>query len=135
MITIPLNTGGFLLLRKQIMVNASIFINRGLLAIAHSHALHFVTTSYAKHKALGEFYGDLEDLLDTFTEAYIGAGGQYVPSFENIKLYNPDPIAYVNSVALDIDGIYRQCDSHLQNTLDEIKTLCYQTLYKLKQLS
>lgn len=117
------------------MVNASIFINRGLLAIAHSHALHFVTTSYAKHKALGEFYGELEGLLDTFTEAYIGAGGQYVPSFENIKLYNPDPISYINSVVIDVDGIYRQCDSHLQNTLDEIKTLCYQTIYKLKQLS
>lgn len=117
------------------MVNASTFINRGLLAIAHSHALHFVTTSYAKHKALGEFYGDLEDLLDTFTEAYIGAGGVYLPSFDNTKLFNPDPIAYIKSITLDVDSIYRLCDSHLQNTLDEIKTLCFQTLYKLKQLS
>lgn len=117
------------------MVNASAFINRGLLAIAHTHALHFVTHSYSKHKALGEFYGDLEDLLDTFTEAYIGAGGVYTPGFENTKLFNPDPIQYIQSIVIDVDAIYRQCDSHLQNTLDEIKTLCYQTLYKLKQLA
>lgn len=117
------------------MVNASLFINRCLLAIAHSHALHFVTHSYAKHKALGDFYGELEDLLDTFTEAYIGSGGVYAPAFENTKLFNPDPISYVTSVALDVDGIYDKCDPFLQNTLDEIKTLCYQTIYKLKQLS
>ena len=41
---------------------------------------HWLTSSYAKHKALGKAYKDLDELIDTFVEAFIGVKGKKVLS-------------------------------------------------------
>ena len=38
-----------------------------------THWSHWRTKSYAQHKALGKFYDDIIDALDSFVEAYQGA--------------------------------------------------------------
>lgn len=37
--------------------------------VTAAHVHHWNTASYAEHQALGEFYGKLSDLADTFVEA------------------------------------------------------------------
>lgn len=53
--------------------------------------LHWQTNGYAKHKAYGETYDDLGELIDDFAEACMGKhgrfefGGEFVISFQDIK--------------------------------------------------
>lgn len=46
--------------------------------------LHWETKSYARHKAYGEIYDSLDDLIDTFMETYMGKNGR--PKFETINI-------------------------------------------------
>ena len=46
--------------------------------------LHWGTSSYAEHKALGKAYEGLDALIDTFVETYMGNHGKSLPP---IKLY------------------------------------------------
>jgi len=41
---------------------------------------HWLTKSFAQHKALGKAYDGLDDLIDTFVETLIGAKGRVVLS-------------------------------------------------------
>jgi len=53
--------------------------------------LHWQTKSYAKHKAYGKFYDNLDDLIDKFVEVYMGKYGRpdyeggFTMEFEDIK--------------------------------------------------
>lgn len=46
--------------------------------------LHWETKSYARHKAYGDIYGSLDDLVDTFMETYMGKYGR--PKFDSINI-------------------------------------------------
>lgn len=46
-----------------------------------------------------------------------------------------DTVAYLRKIANEANEIYESVDSSLKNILDEIKGLCYQTIYKLTKLS
>lgn len=41
---------------------------------------HWQTDSFAKHKAFGKAYEDLDDLIDTFVETYMGIFGRSKPT-------------------------------------------------------
>ena len=41
-----------------------------------THLQHWNTSSYAEHMALGDFYDDVIDLIDSFVEAYQGKIGR-----------------------------------------------------------
>jgi len=41
---------------------------------------HWQTDSYAQHKAFGKAYEDLDDLVDTFVETYMGIFGRSKPT-------------------------------------------------------
>lgn len=91
--------------------------------------------SYAAHSALGDFYGELLDLTDGFIESYQGKYGIVTISIKESA--DMDPIKILEELAKLTDGgpIYSSCkDTWLQNQLDEISTLTYKTLYKLKNL-
>lgn len=100
-----------------------------------AHTAHLQTKSYAVHKALDEYYNDILDLTDKFVETYQGQYG-ILTGYEQVE----------PSVVSDIEGYLEDCakifsagreslkDSHLQNIMDEIVALTYQTLYKLKNL-
>lgn len=46
--------------------------------------LHWETKSYARHKAYGDIYGSLDDLIDTFMETHMGKYGR--PKFDTISI-------------------------------------------------
>jgi hypothetical protein len=50
--------------------------------------LHWQTKSYAKHKAYGEIYDDLGDLIDNFVEICMGKHGRFELSDGTIELFD-----------------------------------------------
>ena len=51
---------------------------------------HWGTKSYAAHKALGKLYENLDGLIDTFTEAYLGIEGrESIKDINDIQLNGP----------------------------------------------
>jgi hypothetical protein len=100
--------------------------------VAHNH--HLKTRSYSEHKALDSFYNGLLDFVDDFTETYQGQYGLIespkvnVPNVENIVNYLEDFCKTSTSARAELK------DGHLQNIIDEILSLTYKTIYKLKYL-
>lgn len=100
-----------------------------------AHNIHLQTKSYSQHKALNGFYDDILDLTDKLIETYQGQYG-IVTGYENIEV---TPVSDVENYLEDCAKIFVLAregfkDSHLQNIMDEIIGLTYQTLYKLKNL-
>ena len=93
--------------------------------------------SYATHMAMGAYYEELPDLIDSLVEQY---QGQYdlVEGYEIInttETSQKSPIDYFKGVAEFIKKERKSIsdeDSHLQNVIDEIVGLVYQTLYRLR---
>lgn len=104
-------------------------------AVTNTHILHLQSRSYAEHMALGSFYEELEDLTDSYVEAYQGKYGLIEGYEAKYELPTP-PIEYL--VTLN-DYVYQarqslKQDSELQNITDEIVALIDSTLYKLQFL-
>lgn len=102
-----------------------------------AHTAHLQTKSYAEHKALGSFYEDILSLADQFIETYQGQYG-IVSGYESLDTSKKDDIVkYLEDFAEEVKTNRKnlnESDTHLQNILDEITGLTYQTLYKLKFL-
>lgn len=104
-----------------------------------THSVHLNTRSYAKHKALGSFYGKIIDLADDLAEMYQGRHGLIGP----ITLHSADKTGNVVDFLEDslkkVEELrYKVCekeDTAIQNTIDEIVGLYLSTLYKLKFLA
>lgn len=102
-----------------------------------AHVLHLKSRSYAKHKALNDFYDGIVDIADSLAEAYQGEHGlidAYPPR------YNPvdDPLKLVSELAEWIeqnryDAVEAE-DTYLHNIIDEALALCRSTQYKLRFL-
>lgn len=94
--------------------------------------------SFAKHKALGEYYEGVVGLIDDIIEIYMG---QYdviegYDSIDTTPTRSVDPVEYFNGIASYIKSERSKCisseDTHLLNIVDEIQSLIYKLLYKLK---
>lgn len=91
--------------------------------------------SFAAHAALNEFYSDVLDLIDGLVESYQGKYGIIditIPSTSK-----GDSIKCLEELVKLTDGgsAYKMfSETWIQNQIDEISTLTYQTLYKLKNL-
>jgi len=109
------------------------FIGTCLMSATYIHSAHFATHSYSQHKALEQFYNEMPDLVDKFAETYIGITGAYKPVLKTESSF--DAVAYIRSIAESGTDIYDSVDSCLQSIIDEIKVLCYQTIYRLTHLS
>ena len=102
----------------------------------NAHMLHLSTRSYAAHMALGSFYDELVDLVDSFAEAHQGRYG--LLKFPDIPFKKEsDPIMMIKTIRRYIDDNRQGMtpDSELQNIIDEIVALMDSTLYKLEFLS
>lgn len=105
------------------------FIGVCLQSVTYMHSAHFATRVYSQHKAFEEFYTEMQDLVDKFTETNIGITGRYKPV---IKVENVvDTVEYMRRIAAIGDEIYPVVDSSLKSIIDEIKSLCYRTIYKI----
>lgn len=101
----------------------------------HAHKLHLATKSYSEHKALGNFYEDLLPLVDQIIETYQGEYDLVNLKNSTVK-YPEEPTAFLTKFADDIKNSRKMFDGddHIQNIIDEITSLAFQTLYKLRFL-
>lgn len=102
------------------------------------HKMHLATKSFAEHKALDDYYNDIVGLIDSLVETYQGEYG-IITKYPEAKLTGTESVSYLSSLLSFIkQNRYKCCDkedTHLQNIIDEVVALIYQTLYKLKYLS
>jgi|VirMetMinimDraft_7_1064189.scaffolds.fasta_scaffold11338_2 hypothetical protein len=91
--------------------------------------------SFAAHSALNGFYSDVLDLIDSLVESYQGKYGIIEIVISNTK--SGDSIKCLEELVKLTDGgsAYSMfTETWIQNQIDEISTLTYSTLYKLKNL-
>jgi hypothetical protein len=105
------------------------------------HMFHLQTksqSSFAEHMALGGYYDEIGDKLDSLIESYQGKydliKGYKAFKFEDYE-GSEQLITYFNDLVKMI-GEHRKSikESYLQNQIDGIEELIYSTLYKLKNL-
>lgn len=97
------------------------------------HKFHLTSKSYSEHKALQGFYESIGDNADTLFETSSWRNNSIeipTPTLNDI-----DPINYLEKLVNFVELVRLNTTfSDLQNQMDEVKTLIYGTLYKLKNL-
>ena len=115
------------------------FVGHLFLARDVAHSVHLNTRSYAKHKALQEFYEGIVGLADDFAEAYQGRHGLIGPITLQTAKKNGNIIEFLQDSLDDVEANrYKVCeekDTAIQNIIDEIVGLYLSTQYKLKFLA
>lgn len=102
----------------------------------YSHMAHLKTASFAKHKALNEFYDEIVDLADEFAEAGQGLVGKLDVPFIQMSGDVNDPISAIEVHLKTLEAMSKGCDeAYMQNIFQEVQKLYRSTLYKLKELS
>ena len=102
-----------------------------------AHGAHWKTKSYSEHQALGDFYDEVIDLVDSLVEAHSGAFGKVGKVELGARQTKPcvallgEHVVWISKhrehIAQDVAA--------LENIVDEIVALYLRTLYKLKELS
>ena len=95
--------------------------------------------SYSAHKALGTYYDEIIELVDSLTESYQGKYG-IVLNYKSYALMDwvscEQVIAYFEELCNQVYTLRVSVpDSYIQNQIDAIEELLYQTKYRLKFLS
>ena len=115
------------------------FVGLFFLARDVAHSVHLNTRSYAKHVALNEFYDNIVELADKFSEAYQGRYGLIGPisllsakKTTNIIEFLEDQLAEIEATRYEVCD---KADTPLQNIIDEIVGQYLSTLYKLRFLA
>ena len=102
-----------------------------------THSVHLNTRSYAKHKALGGFYGKVIDLADDLAETYQGRYGLIGPITLHSAKKTNNVVEFLEDSLEEVRNERKEYkdDTALQNIIDEIEGLYLSTLYKLKFLA
>jgi len=120
-------------------MKAADFVGHLFLARDVSHSVHLNTRSFAKHKALQEFYEGVVGLADDFAEAYQGRHGLIGPISLQSAKKNGNIVEFLQESLDEIEANrYKVCeedDTAIQNIIDEIVALYLSTLYRLKFLA
>jgi hypothetical protein len=102
-----------------------------------SHLAHWATKSYAEHQALGAFYDDVIDAIDSIVEAYQGRFGL----IDVMELENQVGQDIIEVLRENMDWIEdnRQAISGgvtaIENLIDGLSDIYLRTVYKLENLS
>ena len=109
-----------------------------VLTLLHSatntHILHWQSKSYAEHQALGTFYEELPELVDSLVEAI---QGRYDTTLDFPATYH-SPADSGKRELQDLSDYFQEKrsvlpqDSEIQNIADEIQALLDSTLYLLR---
>lgn len=75
--------------------------------------LHWQTISYAAHKALGNAYGDLDDLIDSLVEIHQGKYGR-------LKFETPIDLGLVNQEEIDLEDVLVQLNEYLTGPFNDM---------------
>ena len=106
-------------------------------SVTNAHILHFKTRSFSEHMALGTFYNEIGELVDSFVESFQGKYGLLTKYTSDFMLAE-SPIPYLEYLKAEVETNRRAAnfpqDSELQNEIDNIANLINSTLYKLRFL-
>jgi hypothetical protein len=100
--------------------------------------LHWQTFGDAKHRAYGEIYDTLGDLIDTFTEAMMGKYGrpefesEFSIMFQDIKSMNIQN--FLDGITEFLVGMTDQLDSRYDTDLLNLRDEMLAEINKLKYL-
>lgn len=98
---------------------------------------HWQTKKYSEHKAFGQAYDSLDELIDSFMEIYIGKFGNNSKDQLSLSLYSYNDNfksqikEFIKILSVDITKILSQHDTDLLNIRDEILGTLNQLLYLL----
>lgn len=106
-----------------------------------AHVFHLQATgegAYSKHVALDNYYNSILEINDELIEVY---QGQY-DIIENYEIIEGEPKSECIEYFIDLAEFIKSTrkiafleeDTHLQNIIDEMVSLIYRTIYKLKNL-
>jgi hypothetical protein len=117
------------------MKECALFTLTLLHSATNAHLMHFKTRSFSEHMALGTYYDEIVDLVDSLVESYQGLYG-IVEDYPNVYHSPKDPVKYFESLQRFVADARQDLpqDSELQNIIDEIADLINSTTYKLKFL-
>ena len=117
------------------------FVGTMLHSAVITHIMHLSvkgTGSYAKHKALQEYYEGIPDLVDSVAESIMGCYGEIITGYPVMYGSNEtDPLTYLLSLrdyVVDVRTELPQ-ESQIQNEIDNIASLIDSTLYRLRFLA
>lgn len=104
-----------------------------------AHIFHLQTSSFAAHKALGEFYEGIEDLADSYVESWQGKYGQLLTGYQAPTKYvegDAEVLQYFMELQQFVQMIRGALpeETELDNIADDIQLLIDSTIYKLKFL-
>lgn len=103
-----------------------------------THFMHLQSRSYSQHKALGKYYEEIVDLVDSVAETIQGCYCEiitgYPTMFANV---GTEPLEYLKSLQVFVadSRVNLPQDSNIQNEIDNVATLIDSTIYKLEFLA
>jgi len=86
--------------------------------LAQIRIFHWQTKSYAEHKALGELYESLDELVDDFIETFSGSKGK-VPAAKDLFSIRAKNYSGKESTMMYMDEIVGYLSDELPKFLDE----------------
>jgi DNA-binding ferritin-like protein len=115
--------------------NVALFAATLLHSATNTHFFHWTTNSYSQHKALGNFYDEIVELVDDYVEAYMGCYEQ-IKSFPSTYHQPKEPLKYLESLKNFVADANSDLpkEQELVNIVAEIQQLIDSTIYKLKYL-
>lgn len=114
------------------------FIQNLLHCVTNAHILHLQSTSYSQHMALGAFYDELSELVDTLAESIQGKYGMLTGYTDEYGVPPTNALDYLEAISNYVteqrkaDGFPQ--DSEIQNEVDNVQNLVNSTIYKLRYL-
>lgn len=112
-------------------------INKLFEARQTAHNEHLRTLKYSAHKALQEYYEELNEFIDELAEVYQGEY-EIIDFATEITVLNGNVIEYLESLV----KVLKQANasltdefSYYKNIIDEIAALTLRTIYKLRFLN
>lgn len=97
-----------------------------------AHVAHLISRNDAEHRALGEFYSDVRDRMDTLAESFIGLN----PDAEGLPEV-PEPKLRIRMTMEMVQKIRSDSEFEspvLQNQFDELLAVFTRALFKLERL-
>lgn len=114
------------------------FVGNLLHSATVTHFMHLQTKSYAKHIALGAYYDEIVDLVDSVAEAIQGCYGEIITGYPSMFAnVNSEPLDYLKSLQVFVSDSRSNLpqESNIQNEIDNVATLIDSTIYKLQFLA
>lgn len=93
------------------------------------HAMHLITKSWARHRALDGYYKEMPELIDSFAEAYIARHEVYLSPIPTPHASAEDLLNRLCELGC---AIHDDLSPDLSNPLEDILTKISSTLYKLR---